>query len=427
MKGLMKRFVSLLLAVVLILTLPQYSREVFAAKSTANLPRPADSYTQDGMLALLKEYNPDAYHIVSTEIYDFNSDPSVWFVFSENMISNLDSAVHETFHGYAFDTAYTMGKPENIYTGNDRSYALDYRGIPLFASSEAFEDLDPSLRTGRFETYVGKSSTTSANTNGVYGLLNEFSACYWGLNTMSSLMDYYKEYDTDNTCWKAYVTSLANNMNAYAEFKYWILSYILYAKDNHPKTYKAIIQDRGFCTAYTIMNEQFTTLINDNLAAHNTINDYLSDRNCAIVASDGIYFYEGNTFSGKDLHDFITLMKEMNSDSRYSDISKIIEKKAINSSKGKPSKPIWSTIKRESDGIMLQWRENSDAKGYYIYRSTNDGAYKLVKKIKNASKTTWIDPDATDTGSTYKYKLKAYTRKKNKIVKSEFSSVLSSN
>ncbi|MBR4182324.1 MAG: hypothetical protein IKQ56_00740 [Lachnospiraceae bacterium] len=226
MKCLMKRFVSLLLAVVLILSLPQYSREVFAAKSAANLPRPTDSYTQDGMLALLKTYNPDAYQIVSTEIYEFYDDPSFWFGYG-NIISGLDAAVHETYHGYTENTAGILGKRENIYAGNDRSYILDYSNIPLFASSEAFEDLDASLRTDRFENYVGKSSIMSSNMYGVYGLINEFSAYYWGLNTMSSLMDYYKEYDTDNTGWKAFISSLGNNMNAYAEFKYWTLSYIL--------------------------------------------------------------------------------------------------------------------------------------------------------------------------------------------------------
>ncbi len=424
MKGLMKRFVSLLLAVALIITLPLYSGTVYAA----GLPLPTDPYTQKGMLTLLKEYNADAYHIVSTEINKYGSDPSVWFVFSDNIMSDLDTAVHETFHGYSYDTAGIFGYSENIYVGDGQSYILDYSNIPLFETSEVFEDLDPSLKTGRFNQYVSKTSVASANLYGVYGLINEFTAYYWGLNTMFSLMDYYKEYDTDNTGWKEYASSLANNMNAFAEFRYWILSYMLYAKDKHPKTYKAILNDKEFCTAYTVMNEKFLNLISENLAAHTSFNEFLAERNCGIIASGGIYFYENDTFSGKDLNDFITLMKLMNGDEQYSDISKAIEKNAVSSGTSKNSdlsKPEWSDIKRTSDGVILKWKKTSGAKGYYIYRSTNGGAHKMVKKINNASKTTWTDKAATDADSTYTYRLKAYTKKKNKTVKSGFSAVLS--
>ncbi len=428
----MKRFLSLFIAIAMIFTSSQFTSKVYAA----DIPRPTDPYTQKGMLALLKEYNADAYHIVSTEINKYGSDPSVWFVFSDNIMSDLDTAVHETFHGYSYDTAGIFGYSENIYVGDGKSYILDYSNIPLFETSEVFEDLDPSLKTGRFNQYVSTTSVASANLYGVYGLINEFTAYYWGLNTMFSLLDYYIEYDTDNTGWKEYASSLANNMNAYAEFRYWILSYMLYAKDKHPKTYKAILNDKEFCTAYTEMNDRFATLIDNNLGANTKFNEALAERNCAIIASGGIYFYENDTFSGKDLNDFITLMTEMNGNDRYKEISKKIEENATSSGKTngknivdgieKPSKPVWSGIRRKSNGIELKWEEINDVTGYYIFRSTNGSTYRRVKKIKNAANTTWVDHKAKDKGSTYKYKIKAYTSKNNKTVSGKFSSVISS-
>ena len=78
MKCLMKRFVSLLLVVTLIISLPLCSVTVYAA----DIPRPTDPYTQKGMLALLKEYNADAYHIVSTVMLQWRENSGVKAIIS---------------------------------------------------------------------------------------------------------------------------------------------------------------------------------------------------------------------------------------------------------------------------------------------------------------------------------------------------------
>lgn len=71
--------------------------------------------------------------------------------------------------------------------------------------------------------------------------------------------------------------------------------------------------------------------------------------------------------------------------------------------------PKISSLTNTSKGVKVAWKKVSDAKGYYIYRSTGKGSY---KKVKTTSSLSWTDTGAKSNGAKYSYKVYAYQGKK---------------
>lgn len=61
--------------------------------------------------------------------------------------------------------------------------------------------------------------------------------------------------------WKGFINSCENDRLAYAEFKYYMLHYLSYAKQRHPEAYQGIIGNREFCKAYSQAESSFVKLI----------------------------------------------------------------------------------------------------------------------------------------------------------------------
>lgn len=68
------------------------------------------------------------------------------------------------------------------------------------------------------------------------------------------------------------------------------------------------------------------------------------------------------------------------------------------------------TVKGKSNGnVTLTWKKTSGAKGYEIYRSKKKNSnYILIKRIKKGSAKKW-SADIQEAGTTYYYKVRAYT------------------
>ncbi|MCD8015658.1 MAG: Ig-like domain-containing protein [Lachnospiraceae bacterium] len=67
-----------------------------------------------------------------------------------------------------------------------------------------------------------------------------------------------------------------------------------------------------------------------------------------------------------------------------------------------------SSLTNKSSGIRLEWDKVSSAEGYYVYRKTGSGSYKLIKTIKTASTTGYTDKTVKN-GTTYTYKVVPYS------------------
>jgi hypothetical protein len=176
---------------------------------------------------------------------------------------------------------------------------------------------------------VGAGATPTANQYGAYGLINEFCAYYWGLQGTSSLMGYYRENAKEAAVWQYYVKSLGNNMDAYAEFKYWILRYMVYAKKNYPSVYKELLNNEAFCNAYTAIETQFAALIEENLEQLSELNDFLEPYGYTIIPDGYVMFSSdgGNSSSGGGGAAYELLMEELKKDT-YTSMDSTIKKHA---------------------------------------------------------------------------------------------------
>ena len=71
------------------------------------------------------------------------------------------------------------------------------------------------------------------------------------------------------------------------------------------------------------------------------------------------------------------------------------------------STPKLTSVKKSEKQIKLTWNKVKGAKGYKVYRRTDNGKYKLVAKIKNSSKLSYTD-SKIKSQSVYTYKIVAY-------------------
>ena len=225
--------------------------------------KPDEALTRDNLIALLDAYDPDGAYIIR------NSSESLcleWFGSAKTIregIDDMGTAVHEQCHDFTGSAPGWRYNPildkyssasEYIYVGNNNY--IDVAFTDVYDSQEMVDSIPDSLRTFRFDTYVDSDNEYMASRqHGAYGLLNEFTAYYWGFHNNWLMDDYVQEYDLD--CNALY----SNEFLAYAEFRFYILRYMLYAKDNYPDVYAGILANDSFRSAFTSIETQFGALV----------------------------------------------------------------------------------------------------------------------------------------------------------------------
>ena len=296
---------------------PEEETEEDADLELAAVPGINSAVSAKNALAILKAYDSEGYYIVNY-MSQYGESIDFWLMGSSSNAAGLDTAVHEVFHSYT----HTKGayRKQAIYLGNGRDIYVDSypSGVNIFPTSTWAETLPSNLRTFRFSTYVSKSSSASANSNGPYGLLNEFAAYCWGMHDQLALFPYYKSQGNSMNVWGQFVAACGNDRQAYAEFRFWILGYLNYAKNNNSAVYQYIINDRDFCDAYFAIKNKFESQIKTfnarcdeivSLAAADGINAYFS----------GDYFWFGYNGRSTNYSEYSLLMDEL-SKSQYKNV-----------------------------------------------------------------------------------------------------------
>lgn len=294
-----KRLLSALLALSMALALlvPAYA------------VNPNDTATEANVLELLSQYDADAYHIMNSSRGGMPF--TIWFM-GGSLISGIDTAVHETYHSYTFNQYGGGFYGERIYLGGGKYYDVDYSIVynsgNFTRTEEMSKNIPSHLQTFRYNTYVAPGADADANTKGVFGLLNEFTAYGWGLETMNSLSQWLIDTKAGTDAWQQYVSSIGNNMTAYSEFKYWTLRYMLYIKSANPSLYQAILDNEAYCAAYRDGEEKFAAEIERSRRIINQSAQYLSSIGARVDWSDSGIYLSGR---GLPLNEYNALMREM--------------------------------------------------------------------------------------------------------------------
>ncbi len=298
-----RRFVSLLTAFVLVTGLIS-----FAPANAAGAPAFDAELTDDNIISLLDVYDSDAAHILKAQKKKGDSFAS-WYFGANNLAEAVDTTVHEEFHAYTF---YQSSKfnAERFYLGDGKD--VEVSETDVFTTYDATKSIPDKYRTFRYDTYVSETSNSSSNVSGVYGLINEFCAYYWGMHASESLYDYIHENSNTINSWRMYYSDYNNNRNAYAEFYYYTLVYLKYAKENKPNIYKDIINNSNYIKVFSTMEKKYRQLMSEYESDLDKISYEYNGSGFKDNCEDGMFKLKNYSFGSDD--DYALLMPLINSD-----------------------------------------------------------------------------------------------------------------
>ena len=231
------------------------------AEAKSKPPKFNAALTDKNMLKLVKAYDSDAYYFLN-KTKQKGSTFSTWMMGSNNLAEAAETTVHEQFHMYThtfgeFD--WTTGFSDIYYLGNKKTLYINQ--TDCFKTEVVTGKLPANLRTFRYDTYVAQGASASSNQDGVYGLLNEFAAYYWGMHVEYKLYPYYAKNVNSLSGWHSFENDFVNDRDAYAEFYYWTLCYLDYARRKKPKVYKDIMNNKNYVVTFDTFRRNFEKLI----------------------------------------------------------------------------------------------------------------------------------------------------------------------
>ncbi|MBN1524319.1 MAG: hypothetical protein JW904_07555 [Spirochaetales bacterium] len=217
-------------------------------------------------LDILRKYSPDTYPIIDALMKKkSNFDVLDFILTSESLALGMDTAVHEGNHAYA----RISGKANlHLQYINPRE-TVEVPLTETFPSKELTTVIPGELRTFRFNTYVAAViSDTSTQSEGIYGLLNEFNSYYQGLHTVCELLPYFKSavFSDNPGTYNQYLRPIYADYFAYYEFRFFIETYLLYAQKKHTEVFDKIMKNKNFLSAFRKLDAAWRKLLG-NIAA----------------------------------------------------------------------------------------------------------------------------------------------------------------
>jgi len=190
-----------------------------------------------------------------------------------DLLASMETNVHEIAHAYFDQNVFRYVRENNltmnwdnvhgyIYISPSRGFYITYPLKSIFPSHELKEVISADLRTYRFETYI--DGTTSTQSEGVIGLLNELNAYYNGSRYCFDMLEPYKTAAGSEAAGLfEWVTRTQSSMSAFYEFDFFIKEYLLYMKKNYTANYEKLKSYRPFTQAYMTIYELYNKLIDN--------------------------------------------------------------------------------------------------------------------------------------------------------------------
>jgi len=218
-----------------------------------NLP---ESFSMDTELGSMSSYK------TFTEFDFFDSTDKI------ELLGEVPIAVHEVNHGLTNGKAFTecnrrglQGLNNNYYfftpSGNEILVRSDLR---FFPTGRIIPLIPQDKRSFRFDTYV--EGQTSTQTDGLLGLLDEFNSYAHSLATVLMLKKSYLEFPgMELSHYISWRQDMHSYVQSYYEFKYFLLQYLLYSKNNESILYAGIKKSPDLMLAISTINSDFLKLI----------------------------------------------------------------------------------------------------------------------------------------------------------------------
>jgi hypothetical protein len=190
-----------------------------------------------------------------------------------DLLASMETNVHEIAHAYFDQNVFRYVRENNlsmtwdnvygyIYISPSKGFYITYPRKSMFPSHELTEVISADLRTYRFETYINGS--TSTQSEGVIGLLNELNAYYNGSRYCFDMLEPYKTAAGSEAAGLfEWVTRTQSSMSAFYELDFFIREYLLYMKKNYAANYERLKLYRPFTEAYMTIYTLYKELIDN--------------------------------------------------------------------------------------------------------------------------------------------------------------------
>ena len=256
---------------------PEQRKSLTLTAPKPDVPPLTAALSEENVMKVLNAYSPDGAFILQYSLDEGYSFLDWWY--SDRLCDGINTAVHEECHGFTFTEAIKnyQFNAQAFYLG-DGKYNI-VQNTAVYNTLEMASSVPMQLRTDRYDLYVGTPyDNLASQVNGVYGLMNEYTAYYWGTKSALELYDYYMDQNATGDQWMDYVFDVIGTWGAYTEFRYFILHYMLYARENYPAVYNGIMANEKFIESFTIIDNNHLRLKEDIWSTFDTLSDHLDSK-----------------------------------------------------------------------------------------------------------------------------------------------------
>ncbi len=215
-----------------------------------------------------------------------------------DVLTAFPTMVHEHYHRYTH--SINLESEVRKYFIND-DLTIEVNTFPVFRSEElnAFVDEEFQNQIFRYQEYISSDDLNlDSQANGIFGILEEYTAYYQDLLAYQELYGYLRDHIafSESQIWVDYLIKNADVLTSGHEFKLFISWYMQYAKIKHPKTYSQIVQSEQLKKLYKTVNDGFQKASEQYYENRATILDelapYIDQRALYIRTKGDRYFYE---------------------------------------------------------------------------------------------------------------------------------------
>ena len=203
------------------------------------------------MLAFLE--NCDENTKINGKNYSHSEYLELFFKKAESTLDSIQGVgtlIHESIHGLNKQGFFYY----NYFLNCNKT--IKVKRTSIFKSRKIIEIIPDSCKTHRFGYYIDINSNNNVTQYyGIYGLLDEFLAYYKGVKSEYD----FKTKINDSLYLEGRV---ASEMQAFYEFKYYIITYLIYAEDNHRRKFIRIMNNNDFKKVFEYVDTNFAILVN---------------------------------------------------------------------------------------------------------------------------------------------------------------------
>ena len=234
---------------------------------------PAPAFADDDeawVMDILRKYSPDGFHVVDEYMKKDPLDSDFMMFFhgdtEEDRWHSINTIVHEQAHGYM--AAFGGYDSTSFYV--DRILSVRVKHTEVFRTNRIVTTVPEALRTFRFSYVDSDEETLGSQAEGAYGLLNEMAAYSVGSRAAYDLMAAYDAMGRTAN-WAGYLENVDVTLYGILEFRFFILRYLMFAKDREPKIYAGIVGNADFQKAFAAVDRKAAAFVEEYFKARQDV------------------------------------------------------------------------------------------------------------------------------------------------------------